>query len=412
MSLEAHPIGERTCLCVAVHSPAQLPNEAEGHHVWPLGYDGPDVAENMRWLCLPGQVPVTMGDGSLRRIDHIGVGNVVLGHDGLPHHVTGVKVSHATEDLVRLDDLLLTADHLVLTRAGWLPAGCLGEGDEVRRLEPIGERVQSHVLSLVAAQPQIAGPIIVRDEVDVVYDLGGGQLASEQCGHDQARALHDAAFAAAPRGDDDVSLIVQPSFAAILHGPRDTLQRNHAARITAELRRATARPLAPGSEDVAALQAVADHRRTAAVRRGAGGGAGGVPRGVRRRVLELFVADDAALHSKCGVSAAKGRWDALQHVERFPHNGPLFDITIADSQSFVAAGTVVHNCPTTHTKVHNLWREWVKCAGEPPWEIMRRYSRFVRALVASGWSQVESAGRVHAVRAMMSANDHDAEGSV
>jgi hypothetical protein len=64
-------------------------------------------------------------------------------------------------------------------------------------------------------------------------------------------------------------------------------------------------------------------------------------------------------------------------------------------------------CPTTHTKVHNLWREWVRAGGEPPWDIMRRYSGYVRGLVADGWSQVESAGRVHAVRAMMTTNDHD-----
>jgi hypothetical protein len=49
--LEARPAGERWCRCVKTHNPGQLPNEAEGHHVWPLGMGGPDVAANMRWLC-------------------------------------------------------------------------------------------------------------------------------------------------------------------------------------------------------------------------------------------------------------------------------------------------------------------------------------------------------------------------
>lgn len=64
-------------------------------------------------------------------------------------------------------------------------------------------------------------------------------------------------------------------------------------------------------------------------------------------------------------------------------------------------------CPTTHTKVHNLWREWVRRAGEPPWSVMRRYSGYVRGIVADGWSQVESAGRVHDVRSMMHAREVD-----
>ncbi len=49
--LEAKPAGRRWCVCVSTHNPQQLDGEAEGHHVWPLGYGGPDVPENMRWLC-------------------------------------------------------------------------------------------------------------------------------------------------------------------------------------------------------------------------------------------------------------------------------------------------------------------------------------------------------------------------
>lgn len=47
----ARPLGRRTCACVARHVPVLHDDEAEGHHVWPLGEGGPDRAENMRWLC-------------------------------------------------------------------------------------------------------------------------------------------------------------------------------------------------------------------------------------------------------------------------------------------------------------------------------------------------------------------------
>lgn len=49
--LTARPTGPRVCTCVKTHTPVMGPDEAEGHHVWPLGEGGPDKAANMRWLC-------------------------------------------------------------------------------------------------------------------------------------------------------------------------------------------------------------------------------------------------------------------------------------------------------------------------------------------------------------------------
>jgi hypothetical protein len=58
-------------------------------------------------------------------------------------------------------------------------------------------------------------------------------------------------------------------------------------------------------------------------------------------------------------------------------------------------------CPTTHTKVHNLWREYARANGRPPWEILRRYSQFVRDNVAQGYAQARAAGRAAEVLAMV-----------
>lgn len=47
--LTASPSGERKCHCVLRHNP--IPQELHRHHVWPLGEGGPDVSENLLWLC-------------------------------------------------------------------------------------------------------------------------------------------------------------------------------------------------------------------------------------------------------------------------------------------------------------------------------------------------------------------------
>lgn len=43
------PSGEYRCNCVAGHRPP--PAELHAHHVLPLGEGGPDVRENLVWLC-------------------------------------------------------------------------------------------------------------------------------------------------------------------------------------------------------------------------------------------------------------------------------------------------------------------------------------------------------------------------
>ena len=49
-------------------------------------------------------------------------------------------------------------------------------------------------------------------------------------------------------------------------------------------------------------------------------------------------------------------------------------------------------CPTSHSAVHKLWREYQQHRTTPPWEIRRHYNRFVRDLVADGWVQAHPTG--------------------
>lgn len=41
-------------------------------------------------------------------------------------------------------------------------------------------------------------------------------------------------------------------------------------------------------------------------------------------------------------------------------------------------------CPTTHSNVHRLWRLYEDYDGRPPWDILRNYSEYARAIVEKG----------------------------
>lgn len=46
---------------------------------------------------------------------------------------------------------------------------------------------------------------------------------------------------------------------------------------------------------------------------------------------------------------------------------------------------VVWLCPTAHANVHELLRAWVKYEGEPPWEIRRNFSPYIRDVAEDGY---------------------------
>lgn len=49
-------------------------------------------------------------------------------------------------------------------------------------------------------------------------------------------------------------------------------------------------------------------------------------------------------------------------------------------------------CPTTHTNVHELIREWMKFKGEPPWYVRTKFSVFTRNLAQQGYDAWKSQG--------------------
>lgn len=56
------------------------------------------------------------------------------------------------------------------------------------------------------------------------------------------------------------------------------------------------------------------------------------------------------------------------------------------------SANLIYLCPSSHRKAHNLWRAYVRQSihhggGPPAWDIRRRYSPYIRGIVAEGWGQ-------------------------
>lgn len=45
-------------------------------------------------------------------------------------------------------------------------------------------------------------------------------------------------------------------------------------------------------------------------------------------------------------------------------------------------------CPTTHSNVHKLWREYEKAKGTPNHIVLSQFGPYVQRLVADGWAQM------------------------
>lgn len=55
-------------------------------------------------------------------------------------------------------------------------------------------------------------------------------------------------------------------------------------------------------------------------------------------------------------------------------------------------GELLWLCPTMHVNVHELWRVFQRHEGRPPWDVLRRYSRYCRSVVRHGWALAHLTG--------------------
>jgi hypothetical protein len=100
--------------------------------------------------CIPAGTRVLTPRG-WREIEDIRIGDVVMTHRGRPREVTAVMVRAYAEALTQIGALYLTPDHPVLTRDGWQAAWQLGARDEVAVLEQSEDRLRSEFRPLAIA---------------------------------------------------------------------------------------------------------------------------------------------------------------------------------------------------------------------------------------------------------------------
>ena len=80
------------------------------------------------WACFLAETPISLADGTEKRIEDVKVGDMVINGEGEPGKVCAVFV-HVVSDYLIINDIKVTANHPLLTGKGWRPAGAVVEGD-------------------------------------------------------------------------------------------------------------------------------------------------------------------------------------------------------------------------------------------------------------------------------------------
>lgn len=302
-----------------------------------------DSEGNMLVLCLPGDEPVLMADGSERRLDGVERGDYVVGHDRESHRVTDTMSRLVDEEIIVVDGRRMTTNHLVLTGAGWLPAELLVPGDLTLHVG----MCESEMLRLRGVQGQVLDPVVLFTSGSVVDNLSREQTSSEMLLHNPDVLHHLSSFLTFP---DVAANIASRSFVTTKEHAvgRSVCSRQRIQRGQATGVRAVAGSRVARSEGHAAVADLGAKRAVSvgAPDSGALARAGRVARGDLRRDQKLAITDEAcARGSHLRVDAW---WSPVEDIQRVTFRGRVHDISVAGCHSFVASGLVVHNCAAHH----------------------------------------------------------------
>lgn len=351
-----------------------------------LGLDLADDAAFQAWvegpgnlepLCLPGNAPVLMGDGTHRPIMDVRVGDRVIGHDMRAHVVTATTATTFTGKLVDIDGCQMTGNHPVLTARGWMPAIAVRSGDVVcRALGPAAatgdsrklRMLDQHMLSLSGIQSQVLESVVISDAVDVVHTLSPGQLATKSVLHNKT-VLHDKSLLTGrPVNYTNISGRLRVPLGAAPNALQ-AVEAQHAAGVRTVAVQARVDFENFDTHRDAAFGAV--HRNVAqtaglATFTAAFPAARHIPMGKMLGNTVVVAADCADLDDQGLATAYTRRWDPVSHIQHVPYTGQVYDIEVLGSSSFVTGDIVVHNCAThhrTHFGIHVL--------PQPLWEPLR-----------------------------------------
>lgn len=261
-------------------------------------------AENLLYLCTTPETEVLMADGAQRRVEDVQIGDLVIGHDGEAHQVTGTGRRRYSGPILSLTPTMgLTPNHEVFTSVGWSPIGQV-----VNQLGMLG----TDVLGVRGIESQVLGSVIGAVTVDVMDPLRTKQGPAK----DPLHYLPMLQNMTSPIINADVSLPGNPSGAITEIPLRQLIQAHDPAFVATEL------------------------------------GQSRSPIGISGELPTTNLADKMLWLS----------WIGLPRFTSRLYSGWVHDLSVAHSHSFIAGGVAIHNCPWhhrgaggAHTAAHADW---------------------------------------------------------
>ena len=281
---------------------------------------------NLLPLCVSADALITVPDGTVHLRD-ICNGDMVIGSDGQPHRVTGTWKKMYSGEVVRLDGgAVMTPDHPVLTRRGWLPASCLRPNDSIYTIPDQACGVPLGTQCFVAKMHNV---VPLRTKVGIALRV----------------ILHAISVPFHAVNLNDLLACIEHTG----RRPVYNMGRNHTGGFGAKGRQATTtiRRASLNFCDFA------------------------------RPERKWLSADFANQHDSRPWLSSNGRWEEVGNITLDTvHNLEVRDISVEGSHSFVANGVVVHNCVKCHRG-----RQGIHCCQYPGWLLQRFAKRGVPALV-------------------------------
>lgn len=315
-----------------------------------------DSPRNMLVLCLTGDAPVLMASGKEKSIMDIQVGEKVIGHDLRSHRVTATMSREIHENIVLINGVRMTANHPVLTQSGWIPAGTL-TGSELIYMVKV---IQPHMLRMVIDKFKIFNPIICFYAILMMNTLIWLQFSTKKLFHNIAVFKHSNKLSIFPnltalvpfRANTDVD----KSFGA---RTRLSVKKFQPTDVATEFSSFSKRSgntlffttLNASKRFLSSIYCLAMNTATFIA-------TGAISKRDILRNKEQASTYNAQFFNFCKFFMLTGRWSSITHLEKFPFDGCVYDISVAHSRSFVTNGLAVHNCDVCHRStergIHHL----------------------------------------------------------
>lgn len=302
--------------------------------------------DNLWVLCLTGDSPVLMADGTEKPLQSIVVGDVVISHDGQAHPVTHTTSKYVQETLCVIDGVKMTKNHLILSAGGWVTAESLSVGDIVYQLGV----VQPQMLGLGSTQHQILQTVVTSKMVNMVDPLCFQKPPADMDLHDVNVLQDRTTMIPFPNKPSDITPRHMAAKESLSPHSGLLIKRYHAARVgtvsspprgsrSKDMERSSANSTINGYPP---SSSVLFANTTARARTGS------ISLCKASGCLKHLPADATSDSSPGVVCTVHAGWRPIRHVHTLRYSGYVYDISVAHSHSYVSSTLVVHNCDVHH----------------------------------------------------------------